>query len=102
MDCVRSCQKRPLCLMEPMPAGCKADPPLAEAEPISDGGSTSGVTNSRRGKKLLHNSNFSQERGVRLCERNNSADPKVNAEGGEEVLQVPEHRFPCSPWSRPW
>jgi len=21
---------------------------------------------------------------------------------GEEVLQVPEQRFPCSPWSRPW
>jgi len=33
---------------------------------------------------------------VRQCERNNSAGPKVSAEGGEEMFQTPEQRFPCS------
>ncbi|GAB0175668.1 acid sphingomyelinase-like phosphodiesterase 3b [Grus japonensis] len=64
-----------------MPAGSKMDPLMAKAEPISDGGSTSGVTRlgGRGGKEwqLLQ-----PERGVRRCERNNSADPKVSAEGG--------------------
>jgi len=41
---VRRCQKLPPCLIEPMPAGSKTDPLLAKAEPISDGGSTSGIT----------------------------------------------------------
>jgi len=36
---VRSCQKFPLCLIKPMPAGSKMDTPLAKAEPISDSGS---------------------------------------------------------------
>ena len=49
---VRSCQKLPLCPIEPMPAGSKTDPQLAKAEPISDGGSASGITDLRRGKKL--------------------------------------------------
>jgi len=31
--------------------GSKMDPPLAKAEPISDGGSASGITNLRRGGK---------------------------------------------------
>jgi len=31
-------------------AGSKTDPLLAKAEPISDGGSTSGITELRRGK----------------------------------------------------
>ncbi|KAK4829029.1 hypothetical protein QYF61_001804 [Mycteria americana] len=67
-------------IVEPMPAGSKMDPPLAKAEPISDGGSASVITYLRRGKKLLCNS--SQERGVRVFERNNSADTKVSEEGG--------------------
>ncbi|GAB0181660.1 junction-mediating and -regulatory protein-like [Grus japonensis] len=33
-----------------MPAGSKTDPSLAKAEPISSGGSASGVTQLRRGK----------------------------------------------------
>jgi len=45
---VRSCQKRPLCPTEPMPAGSKVDPPLAKAEPISVGGSTSRIMHLRR------------------------------------------------------
>ncbi|GAB0183577.1 E3 ubiquitin-protein ligase MARCHF3 [Grus japonensis] len=61
-----------------MPAGSKTDPPRAKAKPIRDGGSASGVTQLRRGKNCWGNSS----RGVRRCERNNSADAKVNGEGG--------------------
>jgi len=40
----RSCKKLPPCLIEPVPAGSKTDPPLAKAKPISDGGRASGIT----------------------------------------------------------
>ena len=54
---VRSCQKLTLCPTEPMPAGSKTDLLLAKAEPISHGGSASGITYLRKkGKKLLRNS----------------------------------------------
>lgn len=43
---VISCQKLPLCLMEPMPASSRMDPPLAK--PFSSGGSTSGITELKR------------------------------------------------------
>jgi len=33
-----------------MPAGCKMDPLLGKAEPISSGGSTCGITQLSRGK----------------------------------------------------
>jgi len=92
---VRSCWKLPPCPTEPVPAGSRTDPLLAKAEPISDGGSTSGITELRRGKKLLCNSSCSQ-RGVRRCESNSSADPEASAEGGQEVLQVLEQRFPAA------
>ena len=77
---MRSCQELPLFPTEPMPAGSKTDPPLAKAEPISDGGRASGITYLRQGKKLLCNS--SRKRGVRISDRNNSADTKVSEEGG--------------------
>jgi len=35
-----------------MPAGSNTDLLLAKAKPISDGGSASGITYSRRGKKI--------------------------------------------------
>ena len=47
---MRRCQKFPLGPIKLMPAGSKTDPPLAKAEPISDGGSASGVTDLRKGK----------------------------------------------------
>ncbi|GAB0181865.1 acid sphingomyelinase-like phosphodiesterase 3b [Grus japonensis] len=66
-----------------MPAGSKMDPPLAKAEPISNGGNTSGLTALRRGKKSVqHKEQLQPERGVRRCERNNFADTQVSAEGG--------------------
>ncbi|PKU43327.1 protein pxr1-like [Limosa lapponica baueri] len=61
-----------------MPAGSKTDPRLAKAEPINDGSSGSVVTYLRGGKKL-HKGNC-LDRGVRICERNNSADTKVSEE----------------------
>ncbi|GAB0183808.1 AN1-type zinc finger protein 5-like [Grus japonensis] len=58
-----------------MPAGSKMDLLLAKAEPISI---------LKKGRKkpqnLQHNSSW--ERGVRTCERNNSADTQVSEEGG--------------------
>ncbi|GAB0186196.1 E3 ubiquitin-protein ligase MARCHF3 [Grus japonensis] len=63
-----------------MPAGSKMDPLLAKAKPISDGGSASGVTELRRKKPAQQQ--LQLERGVRVCERNNSADTKVSEEGG--------------------
>ena len=39
----------------------------------------------------------SRERSV----RNNPAATEVREEGGEEVLQAPEQRFPWSPWRGP-
>ena len=44
-------------------------------------GSASGITCLRRGKKNWA-ATCSQKRGVRRCERNNSADTKVREEGG--------------------
>jgi len=73
---VRSCQKLPPCPTEPVPAGSRIDPPLAKAKPISDGGSSSGTTYLRRGEKLQ------RVRGVRPCERHNSADTKASEAGG--------------------
>ncbi|PKU48654.1 protein pxr1-like [Limosa lapponica baueri] len=65
---------------ESMRARSKMDLSLAKTKPISEGGSTSGITYLRRGKKTLSSS--SQKRGMRTCERNNSADAKVSEEGG--------------------
>jgi len=47
---VRSCEKLPPYLIEPVPAGSKTDPLLAKAERISDGGSAYVITYLRRGK----------------------------------------------------
>lgn len=43
----------PLCLTEPMPVGSRMDPPLAKADPTSDGSNASGITYLRRGKKII-------------------------------------------------
>lgn len=75
------------------------DPLLAKAEPLSNGGSTSVMIYLRRGKEQLCNSSW--ETGVRIQERNNSADTQIS-EGGQDVLQVLEQRFPCSLCCRPW
>ncbi|KAJ7413460.1 hypothetical protein WISP_90556 [Willisornis vidua] len=82
-----SCQKRPLCLMETVPAGCKTDhqwPRLSQR--VSNSGSTSGITSSRRrgGKPVQQQQQ--PKRGVRIHERKSSADTKAVKEG-QVVLQ---------------
>jgi len=76
---VRSCQKLSPCPMEPMPAGSKTDLPLAKAKPISDGGSTSGITHLRRQTPPLRHVMaiaVQPERGVRRCERKKPCKPQ--------------------------
>ena len=97
MASVRSCQKLPLCLIGPMPAGSKMDPLLAKAEPISDSGSASGITDLRRGKKTT--CAVAARREEREDVRATALQtPRSGKKEGEEVLQAPEQRFPCSPW----
>ncbi|GAB0205811.1 hypothetical protein GRJ2_003046700 [Grus japonensis] len=67
-----------------MPAGSKMDPLLAKAKPISDSGRASAVTYLRMGgggETKIKQHEFQPERGVRIYERNTSADTKVSAEG---------------------
>ena len=45
---MRSCENLPPCLIKPVSASSKTDPPLPNAKPISDGGSTSVITYLRR------------------------------------------------------
>jgi len=75
---VRSCEKLPPCPTEPVPTSSKTDPLLAKAELISEGGSASGITYLRSGKKNMQQ--HPEKRGVRICERNNAADTKVSEE----------------------
>jgi len=48
---VRSCEKLPPCLIKPVPAGSKMDPPPPKAKPISNSGSTSVITYLRKERK---------------------------------------------------
>lgn len=52
---MRSCQKPPICWIEPKPAGSKKDLLLAKARPISDSSSASGIAY-LRGQKACPNS----------------------------------------------
>ena len=63
-------------------SGFQDGPPLAKAEPISNSGSASGITYLRKAKEVTGEWQLQPERGVRRCERNNSADTKVSEEGG--------------------
>lgn len=62
-----------------MPASSQTGLLLTKAKPISDSGSTFLITYLRGGKKLLWNS--SQERQLRICETNCTADMEVSEEG---------------------
>jgi len=68
MASVRSCLKLPPCLTEPMPASSKTDPPRL-CDNIF-----------KKGKKTALK--IAVKRGVRRCERTNSADTKVSEGGG--------------------
>ena len=70
--------------------------PLAKAEPISDGGSTSMITYLRRGKSATAGR---REWWEHVKETTLQTQRSVKKEG--KVFQAPEKRFPCSPWRRP-
>lgn len=89
MASVGSCQKLPPCLIEPMPAVSKTDPLLAKAKPISNSASASGIMYVRRGKIYCAGAISDRERSENTCEQQ-LTDTKVNEEGKEELLQVPE------------
>jgi len=58
---VRSCQKLPLCPIEPMPASSEMGSPLAKAEPIRDGSSTSAI---QEGENAAAKQQWQPEKGV--------------------------------------
>jgi len=101
MASMRSCWKLPLCPVEPMLAASKMNLPLAKAEPTSDSGRTSGITYLRRGKSCCATQQLHPERGEDVRETALQTPMSVKKEE-EKVLQMPEQRFPCRPWSRPW
>lgn len=86
-----SCKNLPPHSMKPIPAIFKTAtrPWLAKASGIAF----------KKGKKPARQQWL--ERGMRISERNSPADARVREEK-EEVLQVLQHRFPCSPWDGPW
>jgi len=47
---VRICRQLPPCLIKSVSAGSKMDLPVSKAKPISNSGSTSGITYLRMGK----------------------------------------------------
>ena len=71
-----------------MPASSKTDTLLAKAEPISNGGSASVITDLRRGKKPAQLQ--LEKRGTTL------QTPRSVKKEGEEMLQVPE-QIPLQP-----
>ncbi|GAB0184620.1 hypothetical protein GRJ2_000927300 [Grus japonensis] len=83
-----------------MPAGSKTGPPLAKAKPISNGGSTSGITELGKGKKKKTRDQLQLERGVRICERNNSADTKVSVDGGGGGAPGARAEIPLQPMEK--
>lgn len=76
MASLKNCQKLPLCLKGPMPAGFRMDMLLAKADPI------------RYWQCLWvdvvkkHTTSSSQNRGVRIFKRNSPANTKVSEKGG--------------------
>jgi len=62
---VRNCKKLPPCLIKPVPATSKMDPPLAKGKTIGNGGSTSVITYLRRGRQKNCSESEVRERGVR-------------------------------------
>ncbi|GAB0202559.1 junction-mediating and -regulatory protein-like [Grus japonensis] len=91
-----------------MPASSKMDPLLAKAEPISDSGSASGLTELKREKKKKEQQLLQLERED---VRNNSADTQVSAGGGAPgagaeipvqpvVKTMVKQAVPLQPWRK--
>lgn len=73
---------------------------LAKAEPIRDTGNVSGITYFKMGEKCCTAASGSEE--WENMRETSLQTPKTLEKQREEVLQVPEQRFPCSLWYRPW
>lgn len=86
----------------PMPdtAGCKTDPLLSKAEPISEAGGTSMEMRLRKGK--IRCVAVLRERGMRKKKLKITAlqAPRSMKKGWEEMLQALEQGLPQSPWKR--
>jgi len=93
---VRSCEKLSPCLIKPVPATSKMDPPLAKAKPVSDSDSTSVITYLRREKKHCSKLAVRREESSYVRETTLQTPRSVKKEG-KEVLEMPEQKvFPCS------
>lgn len=69
-----------------------------KAELITDGGSASGISEGRRGKSYCTEVKLQPEkRGVRICERDSSADTKICEERGEGGAPGAEAEIPLQP-----
>ena len=69
MTSVRSREKLPPCLIKPVPADSKTDPPLPKAKPSSDRGSASVRTYLRRGKADCREAAILRERSETMQEK---------------------------------
>lgn len=92
---VRSCQKLLPRLTEPLTASSKMNLPLAEAEPISDSGGTSGITYLGRSGGEMHKQKQLEARSKDMRETTLQVPRSVKE--GDKVLQTPEQRFSCNP-----
>jgi len=75
------------------------DQALAKAEPISDSGSTSGIT-FKTGRKIAGQQQQPKKQCKHVRETTLQTPMSVKKEG-EKVLQALEQRISFSPWSRP-
>jgi len=81
--CEKLLEASPMCnganasQLQDRPTTAKAEPSAMVVAPLRE---------LEKGKNNLHNGNFSQRKE---CERKNSVEPAVIAEGGQEVLQAP-------------
>ncbi|TRZ20555.1 hypothetical protein HGM15179_006522 [Zosterops borbonicus] len=96
-----------------MPVDSKVVDPLLARAKLSHSGSTSGITELKKERKVLHKMIAAKEdRSKDRCERNSPTDTQISAEGGaggapgagaEIPLQLPGQPIvrqlcPCSPW----
>ena len=93
---VRRCEKLPPCLIEPVPASSKMDPPLAKAKPMV----VASLSYLRREEKIKPvGKRQSRERSETMWENQLCGHQGQSRKRGEEVLEMPEQRvFPCSSW----
>lgn len=86
----KSCQRLPICQMEPMPSGSEKDLELTKAGPISHGGSASRIMY-LRGQKACPSSNYTRAVGKTLVSPAVPLQPMDVHDGTENPLQPVEH-----------